>query len=102
MGISKIGALFASNIDPLVRQRAAERRESNRERSDDTKSTTSSDAVVIASSVSLLSALMTKPDSAETASRAELVRNIRRQVISGEYRRESRDIAQAVVNELSG
>lgn len=116
MGISKLGALFASNADAIRQQRFSESRDSEqrdikkvgisqlRPRAESTgiasysKPVTSSDAAIVSQSIRT-SAQQNSVSS--DSSRAERVQKLKDEVRSGSYRPDSEKVAVAVMKELA-
>jgi flagellar biosynthesis anti-sigma factor FlgM len=104
MGISKIGSLFASNIDAVSRQlkteAAAESRQADKQSdAQQTKSSTpSTDAVVYSRSM-----IASKKQAAVAADEARNARlqKIRDQIKNGQYRTDSDKVAVAVLKDLA-
>ena len=101
MGISKIGSLFASNLDPVQRATVAGKGGSS-DQSQNTKaqqSPASTDAVVFTRTAT------SRPPTPTTASsddgRAERLKQLKDQVNSGAYRPDSEKVAVAVLKDLS-
>lgn len=101
MGISKIGSLFASNVDPTPRTSVASKRGSG-EQSQSTQSqqaSISSDAVIISRSTAASSS--PRAAAPNDDSRAERLKELKGQVSSGAYRPDAEKVAVAVLKELS-
>lgn len=102
MGISKIGSLFASNIDPVVRQSALSKRSAAgqaQNQSDQVKA--SSDAVVYTPSSSAKAASSSRATDSSDSARASRVRDLKSQVDSGAYVADSDKVAVAILKELA-
>ena len=98
MGISKIGSLFASNIDSVYGSSSTKPAESTKQQQ--TPQTTSSlgtDAVVFSRSI------VARPPAPSVGEdpRASRVQSLKREVDSGSYRADSEKVAVAVLKELS-
>jgi flagellar biosynthesis anti-sigma factor FlgM len=100
MGISKIGSLFASNVDPLVRPQASGQQGAGTQaQTQQSQAQTSSDAVVYSRSmVSQRSAA--PPPSAENA-RAARIEQLKSDVQNGSYKPDAEKVAVAVLKELA-
>lgn len=101
MGISKIGSLFASNLDPVQRATVAGKGGSS-DQSQNAKSqqaSASTDAVVFTRSATSRPPAQTNPSSDD--GRAERLKQLKDQVTSGAYRPDSEKVAVAVLKELS-
>ncbi len=98
MGISKIGSLFASNIDSAYGLSSTKLTSSaKQEQAPRSTSSLGSDAVVFSPSLSAR-----PPDlRAVGDTRASRVQSLKREVDSGTYRRDSEKVAVAVLKELS-
>lgn len=98
MGISKIGSLFASNVDPVLRPQASGQRGAGAQaQSQQTQTPTSTDAVVYSRSVGTKA-----PSSASVEdSRAARVEQLKGEVSSGAYKPDTEKVAVAVLKELA-
>lgn len=98
MGISKIGSLFASNIDSAHGSSPTKPAESSKQQqARQSVSSLGTDAVVFSRSVTAR-----PPDPvASEGTRATRVQSLKKEVDSGTYRRDSEKVAVAVLKELS-
>ena len=98
MGISTIGSLFASNIDPLLKQQSSEKRDTRGQSPQQVpQSAASTDAVIYSRS----SGPAPKSTSATHDARASRIQQIQSQVDSGSYKPDSEKVAVAVLKELA-
>ena len=99
MGISKIGSLFASNVDPVLRpQPAGQQGAGAQAQSQQTRAQPSTDAVVYSRSMGT-----TKAPASTSAedSRAARVQQLKSEVGSGAYKPDTEKVAVAVLKELA-
>jgi anti-sigma28 factor (negative regulator of flagellin synthesis) len=98
MGISKIGSLFASNVDPVLRPQAAGQQGAGAQaQSQQTQAQASTDAVVYSRS---MGTKVAAPTSTED-SRAARVQQLKSDVGSGAYKPDTEKVAVAVLKELA-
>jgi flagellar biosynthesis anti-sigma factor FlgM len=108
MGISKIGSLFASNVDPLVRQQVTGKNGAPGQ-STAAQSTTqsqqakapSTDAVVFSGAVRAAATSATQSNSTSDGSRTARIKDLKSQVESGSYKSDPEKVAVAVLKELA-
>jgi anti-sigma28 factor (negative regulator of flagellin synthesis) len=98
MGISRIGSLFASNVDPVLRpQVAGQQGAGTQAQSQQTKVQLSTDAVVYSGSMSTKGTASTSAED----SRAARVQQLKSDVSLGAYRPDTEKVAVAVLKELA-
>lgn len=97
MGISKIGSLFASNLDSVSGASPTRPAQPTQQQAPPKTSSLGTDAVVFSRS---MAASPPSPEGAD-ATRASRVQSLKKEVERGAYRTDSEKVAVAVLKELS-
>jgi len=98
MGISKIGVLFASNMDSVLNRVATRDPSTTKNGESESRQTpTASDAVVLSRSIH---ASRYAQSASSDVGRAERLQKLRSQVGKGEYRVDSERIAVALLKDI--
>lgn len=97
MGISKIGSLFASNVDSVAGASPAKPAQSTQQQLPPKTSSLGTDAVVFSRSM----AAPPPPSEGADVTRASRVQTLKKEVERGAYRADSEKVAVAVLKELS-
>ena len=99
MGISKIGSLFAANVDSLAnRSTSSSQQQSQTPVATSTSSRQGGEAVVLASSIAR--AAPAAPTT-NTEDRSARVAQLKDQVGKGQYKPDSRSVAVSVIRDLA-
>lgn len=103
MGISKIGTLYASNADAILKQRQSQAQDTTQQQKSgaggtQTDRAQTSDAVVLSQTMRTNSQ---QSSAAADQSRTERVQKLKEQVRNGTYRPDSEKVAVAVMKELA-
>lgn len=98
MGISKIGSLFASNVDSLYRQLASEPKPAERPAESQPKPPVQpSDAVIYSRS---MMAARQQASSSEEVARAARLQQLKDQIARGQYSSDTSQVAVALLKDL--